>query len=303
MYENFRSGFICIAGLANAGKSTLTNALVGEKVSIVSWRPQTTRNKLLGIVNRDDFQMVLIDTPGIHKARNQLGEYMMLAVEKGLKDVDGVAYVIDAAKGLQKDDYEFLQKNAKKVPIVVALNKQDAVTQETLFESLAKLNEIEGIKAIVPISAKKQDNVEPLLEELVALLPYGVPMYPADMFTDSTMRFMATEIIREKALYLLDKEVPYGIGVYINKFEEREDKPICEIDADIIVEKQSHKAIVIGKGGEMLKQIATKARKDLEEMIGTQVFLTLYVRVKNEWRDNDFTLKELGYDIKALKKD
>ena len=303
MYENFKSGFICIAGLANAGKSTLTNALVGEKVSIVSWRPQTTRNKLLGIVNKDDCQMVLIDTPGIHKARNHLGEYMMVAVEKGLKDVDGVVYVIDAAKGLQKDDYEFLQKNAPKVPIVVALNKEDAVTQETLFEVLAKLNEIEGLKAIVPISAKKEENIEPLFAELVALLPFGAPMYPTDMFTDSTMRFMATEIIREKALYLLDKEVPYGIGVYINKFEERDDKPLCEIDADIIVEKQSHKAIVIGKGGEMLKQIATKARKDLEEMIGEKVFLTLYVRVKNEWRDSDFMLKELGYDIKALKKD
>ena len=303
MYENFKSGFICVAGLANAGKSTLTNALVGEKVSIVSWRPQTTRNKLLGIINKDDYQMVLIDTPGIHKARNQLGEYMMQAVERGLKDVDGAVYVIDAAKGLQKEDYEFLQTNAKKIPIVVALNKEDSVTKETLFASLAKLNDIEGLKAVVPISAKKAENIEPLINELVALLPYGVPMYPTDMFTDSTMRFQATEIIREKALYLLDKEVPYGIGVYINKFEERDDKPLCEIDADIIVEKQSHKAIVIGKGGEMLKQIATRARKDLEEMIGTQVFLTLYVRVKNEWRDSDLVLRELGYDIKALKKD
>lgn len=303
MYENFKSGFICVAGLANAGKSTLTNALVGEKVSIVSWRPQTTRNKLLGILNREDFQMVLIDTPGIHKAKNHLGEYMMQAVENGLKDVDGVLYVIDGARGLQKDDYEFLQKNAAKVPIVVALNKEDAITKETVFECLAKLNEIADLKAIVPISAKKGDNLDALLQELVALLPLGVPMYPTDMFTDSTMRFQAAEIIREKALYLLDKEVPYGIGVYINRFEEREDKPLCEIDADIIVEKQSHKAIVIGKGGEMLKQIATKARKDLEEMIGTQVFLTLYVRVKNEWRDSDFLMKELGYDIKALKKD
>ncbi len=303
MYENFRSGFICVAGLANAGKSTLTNALVGEKVSIVSWRPQTTRNKLLGIINKDDFQMVLIDTPGIHKARNHLGEYMMEAVDKGLKDVDGVLYVIDGAKGLQKEDYEFLQKNAKKVPIVVALNKEDAVTKETVFASLEKLNGIEGLQAVVPISAKKGENLEPLMQELVSLMPFGAPMYPTDMFTDSTMRFMATEIIREKALYLLDKEVPYGIGVYINKFEEREDKPICEIDADIIVEKQSHKAIVIGKGGEMLKQIATRARKDLEEMIGTQVFLTLYVRVKNEWRDNDLVMKELGYDLKSLKKE
>ncbi len=300
---NFKSGFICIAGLANAGKSTLTNALVGEKVSIVSWRPQTTRNKLLGIINGDDYQMVLIDTPGIHKARNHLGEYMMQAVENSLKDVDGVVYVIDAAKGMQKEDYEFLEKNAKKAPIVVALNKEDCVTRETMLFCLQKLNGIEGIRAIVPISAKKGDNLEPLMKELVELLPEGAKMYPDDMYTESSMRFMATEIIREKALYLLDKEVPYGIGVYINKFQEREDQPIVDIDADIICEKQSHKAIVIGKGGEMLKQIATKARKDLEQMIGEQVFLNLYVRVKDEWRDDDRIMRELGYDLKALKKD
>ena len=303
MYENFKSGFICIAGLANAGKSTLTNALVGEKVSIVSWRPQTTRNKLLGIVNGEDYQMVLIDTPGIHKVRNHLGEYMMQAVDNSLKDVDGVVYVIDASRGMQKEDYEFLEKNAKKVPVVVALNKEDTVTRETMFVSLQKLNGIDGLKAIVPISAKKGDNLDPLRKELIDLLPEGVPMYPEDMYTESSMRFMASEIIREKALYLLDKEVPYGIGVYINKFEEREDQPIVDIDADIICEKQSHKAIVIGKGGEMLKQIATKARHDLEEMTGEKVFLTLYVRVKNEWRDDDRIMKELGYDLKALKKD
>lgn len=303
MYENFKSGFICIAGLANAGKSTLTNALVGEKVSIVSWRPQTTRNKLLGIINDEDSQTVLIDTPGIHKARNQLGEYMMQAVESGLKDVDGVIYVIDAGRGLQKEDYEFLEKNAKKAPIIVALNKEDAVMRETLFASLEKFNGIEGLKAIIPISAKKGENLEPLKAEIKSILPFGVPMYPQDEYTQSSMRFMATEIIREKALYLLDKEVPYGIGVSINKFEEREGQPICDIDADIICEKQSHKAIVIGKGGEMLKKIATQARKDLEQLVGQKVFLTLYVRVKDEWRDSEYLMRELGYDLKALKKE
>lgn len=303
MYENFKSGFICIAGLANAGKSTLTNALVGEKVSIVSWRPQTTRNKLLGIINRENSQTVLIDTPGIHKARNHLGEYMMQAVESGLKDVDGVVYVIDASRGMQREDYEFLEKNAKKSPTVVALNKQDAVTRETLFNCLEKLNGIEGLRAIVPISAKKGENLDPLREEMDKLLPFGAPMYPQDEYTDSSLRFMTTEIIREKALYLLDKEVPYGIGVFVNKFAEREGQNICDIDADIVCEKQSHKAIVIGKGGEMLKKIATEARKDLEKLIGEKVFLTLYVRVKNEWRDSDYLMRELGYDLKALKKD
>lgn len=303
MEKNFKSGFICVAGLANAGKSTLTNALVGEKVSIVSWRPQTTRNKLLGIVNGEDYQMVLVDTPGIHKARNHLGEYMMQAVETGLRGVDGVVYVIDAAKGMQKEDYEFLEKYAAKNSIVVALNKIDAVTRETALATLDKLNTIPNLKAIVPISAKKEDNIAPLFEEIKSLLPEGVAMYPEDMYTDSTMRFMAAETIREKALYLLDKEVPYGIGVIINKFTEREGQPIYDIDADIVCEKQSHKAIIIGKGGEMLKKIATNARKDLEEMVGEKVFLTLYVRVKDEWRDSDSAMRELGYDIKSLKKD
>jgi GTP-binding protein Era len=295
-------GFICIAGLANAGKSTLINALVGEKVSIVSWRPQTTRNKILGIVNGDDYQAVFIDTPGIHETKNKLGEYMMQSVEKGLEDVDGVLYVIDAAKGMQKDDYLFLEKTAPKTPLVVALNKIDAVTRETLFFTLEKLNGISGIKAIVPVSAKKGENLKPLEDELFAFLPQGEPMFPEDMFTDSSMRFMAAEIIREKALYLLNKEVPYGIGVYINKFALRENKPIYDIDADIVCEKPSHKAIIIGKGGETLKKIATAARHDLEEMCGEKVFLTLYVKVKEEWRDSEYLMRELGYDAKDLKK-
>ncbi len=298
-----KCGFICIAGLANAGKSTLINALVGEKVSIVSWRPQTTRNKVLGILNGEGYQAVFIDTPGIHKTRNKLGEYMMQSVKSGMKDVDGVIYVIDAGRGMQKEDYEFLQENAVKLPVIVALNKEDAVTRETMLSSLVKLNGIEGIRAVVPISAKKEDNLQPLVTELVSLLPEGAMMYPEDMFTDSSMRFMAAEIIREKALYLLDKEVPYGIGVYINKFQLRDDKEIYDIDADVVVEKQSHKAIVIGKGGETLKKIATAARKDLEEMSGAKVFLTLYVRVKAEWRDSEYLMRELGYDRKELTED
>lgn len=301
--KDFKCGYICIAGLANAGKSTLINALVGEKVSIVSWRPQTTRDKILGILNGDGYQMILIDTPGIHEARNKLGEYMMQSVASGLKDVDAALYVIDASKGLAKEDYAFFEKYAKKTPVVVALNKQDTVTRETLFASLEKLNKIEGLKAIVPISAKKEENLDPLKDALISLLPEGVALYPDDEYTESSMRFIAAEIIREKALYLLDKEVPYGIGVYINKFEEREGKDICDIDADVICEKQSHKAIVIGKGGETLKKIATAARKDLEKMVGEKVFLTLYVRVKNEWRDSGYIMRELGYDVKNLKED
>ena len=301
--------------MPNAGKSTLINALVGEKVAIVSWRPQTTRNKILGVVNTDGAQVVLIDTPGIHQAKNKLGRYMMQSVASGLKDVDGVIYVLDAAKGVREEDDAFLSERAESFPVIVALNKQDAVTQETLFKALDKLNGYKAVRAIVPVSAKKGENLDVLLSEAEKLLPEGEKMYPDDKklhpegekmytddkYTDRTMRYMAAEIIREKALYLLDKEVPYGIGVNINKFELREDKPIYDIDADVVCEKQSHKAIVIGKGGEMLKKISTAARQDLEELTGCKVFLTLYVRVKAEWRDSDYLMRELGYDVKDLK--
>lgn len=296
-----RSGFVCIAGMPNAGKSTLVNSLVGEKVAIVSWRPQTTRNKILGIVNTEDAQVVLIDTPGIHQAKNKLGKYMMQSVASGLKDVDGAVYVIDAAKGVREEDDAFLSSKAALIPVIVAVNKQDAVTQETLFAVLDRINAYKDVKAVVPVSAKKGENLASLFAEIEKLLPEGEKMYPDDMYTDRTMRFMAAEIIREKALYLLDKEVPYGIGVYINKFEARADKPIYDIDADVVCEKQSHKAIVIGKGGEMLKKISTAARLDLEELTGCKVFLTLYVRVKAEWRDSDYLMRELGYDMKDLK--
>ncbi len=298
-----KSGFVTIAGLANAGKSTLINTLVGEKVAIVSWRPQTTRNKIVGIVNGDDHQIVFIDTPGIHEIRNQLSEFMMQSIYNSLKDVEAVLYVIDTAKGLRKEDYEFIENYAGKTPLIVVLNKEDTVTRETMFFNLEKLNRMENIHAVVPISAKKKENIQPLLDILLALMPEGEQYYPEDMYTESSMRFMASEIVREKALYLLNKEIPYGIGVYINKFELREDKPIYDIDADIICERQSHKAIIIGKKGEMLKKIASNARVDLEELTGEKVFLTLYVKVNAEWRDSDFLMRELGYDLKMLKKD
>lgn len=296
-----KSGFICIAGLPNAGKSTLINTLVGEKVAIVSWRPQTTRNNILGILNLNDAQLVFVDTPGFHKSKNTLGEYMNKTVSASVKDADCMIYVIDAAKGLSEADSEFLESYLGKIPTVIALNKQDSVTRETLFKALESLNKFDFVTDIVPISAKKKEGIDVLLEVVKKIVPEGEKLYPDDMYTDRTLRFMAQEIIREKGLYLLDKEIPYGLGVEINEFKQREDKNIVDVSADIIVEKQSHKAIVIGKGGSMLKQIATNARLDLEELIGSKVFLTLYVKVKPEWRNSEYLMRELGYDLKEVK--
>lgn len=296
-----KSGFICIAGLPNAGKSTLINTLVGEKVAIVSWRPQTTRNNILGILNLDDAQLVFVDTPGFHKPKNTLGDYMNKTVTTSVKDADCLLYVIDAAKGLTDADNEFLENQRGKLPTIIALNKQDSVTRETLFKGLQALNKFDFVKEIIPVSAKKGDGTDVLLEAVKKFVPDGEKLFPDDMYTDRTLRFMAQEIIREKGLYLLDKEIPYGLGVEITEFKQREDKPITDVSADIIVEKQSHKAIVIGKGGSMLKQIATNARIDLEELIGTKVFLTLYVKVKPEWRNSEYLMRELGYDVKEVK--
>jgi len=296
-----KSGFVCLAGLPNAGKSTLINSMVGEKVAIVSWRPQTTRDNILGILTTEEYQMVFIDTPGIHVARNNLGKYMMTAVNTSIKNADVIVYVIDAAKGVTEEDEKFLSDFSQKMNVIAALNKSDSVVRETIFKGLEKLNEIKNIKSVVPISAKQGDNLDTLKEEILKFLPEGEMLYTDDMFTDKPLKFMAAEYIREKAFYLLDKEVPYGIGVEVRKFERREGKPIWDIYADIIVEKPSHKAIVIGKNGEMIKRIASGARQDIEELLGEKVFLEVYVKVKEDWRDSDYLMKELGYDIKNLK--
>lgn len=294
-------GFITIAGKPNAGKSTLLNAMVGEKVAIVSWRPQTTRNKITGIVNGDDYQLVFTDTPGLHNSRNKLGDYMMKSVSTALEGVDAILYVVNGDKGFDDFDKKFLDEHLDgKMPVVIALNKTDVVTKEKIFKQLEGLQQYDKIKAVVPVSAKKGENVNEVIKQLVALMPEGEKMYDDDVFTDKTMRFMASEIIREKALKLLEKEIPYGICVNINKFEMREDGSMYDIDADIVCEKDTHKPIIIGKKGEMLKKIATYARQDIEEMCGEQVYLTLWVRVKEDWRDSDYLLKNLGYDKKDI---
>ena len=299
-----KAGFVTIAGKPNAGKSTLTNALVGEKVSIVSKKPQTTRNRVIGIVNGekdgDKYQAVLVDTPGIHKPRNMLSEFMMKSVDVALDGVDVVVYMIACDKRPDEHDDAYVNRFAKsRTPFILVINKCDEVEEKSIIERIERYKDVEGIKAIIPVSALKGKNVDMLLDEIVKLLPEGEPFYSDDMYTDRSLRFLCSEIVREKALRLLGDEVPYGIGVSINKFEEREDG-VVEIDCDVICEKQAHKAIVIGKGGEMIKKISTSARVDMENLIGAKVFLTLYVRVKPDWRDSKAVMNELEYDKKNL---
>lgn len=298
--KEFKSGFVAVMGKPNAGKSTLINTIVGEKVAIVSWKPQTTRNKIIGIYNERDCQIIFIDTPGLHKPKNNLGEYMMKTASAALDGVDCVIYVVDCEKGYdEKDKFNIVNYINLGLKVVVAVNKVDHVTREKVFEILTELNKLNKIVAVVPISALRGRNIEPLKEEVKKLLTDTIKYYPDEQYTDRNMRFMAAEIIREKALRLLDKEVPYGIGVDIREYRTRENG-IVDINADVICEKAAHKPIILGKGGSMIKKISTYARQDLEAMTGSKIFLTLFVRVKDDWRGSDFIMKELGYDPKDI---
>ena len=295
-------GFLAILGKPNAGKSTLLNALVGEKVSIVSWRPQTTRNKINGIVNGtyegEDYQLVLTDTPGMQNGKDKLSTYMRASVNAAQKGSDGVVYVVDGTKRLDEDELRLIERMAGTTDkMIVAVNKMDEAAREHFVEVLSALN---GVKAeIVPISAQKGDNLDVLLKIMLQDLPEGQAFFPDDISTDSTLRFMAAEIVREKALKFLQDEIPHGIGVEIVKYLSREDG-VEEIHADIICERDTHKPIIIGKKGETLKRIATAARKEMEEIADAPVYLKLWVKVREGWRQSLDTLSLLGYDIKDI---
>lgn len=295
-----KSGFITIAGKPNVGKSTLLNTLVGEKVAIVSWRPQTTRNKIIGIMHGEGYQAVFIDTPGIHKGKSALSQYMNRSVDSALEGVDGVVYVLAGDKNIDENDMSFIHKYASSsTPLIVAISKVDIADREHVGKIIEKLMDIKGIETIVPFSSRTNKNIDVLKDEIVSRLPLGDAHFEEDMITDKSVRFMCGEIIREKAMKFLSEEVPYGIGVNINKFDERKDGVIA-IDADIVCEKKAHKPIIIGKGGAMLKKIGTAAREDIERLVDTKVFLTLWVRIKEEWREDVNLLNELGYNTKEL---
>ncbi len=291
-----KSAFIAIVGSPNVGKSTLMNYIVGSKVAIVSKKPQTTRNKIAGIVTGKDFQMVFLDTPGVHIPKNKLGEYMVKTAYDCARDVEAVVFLCDAKHGLGDRDKAVLQKLIKGgLPIVAAVNKTDAVDRDT-SESIAQEIRNQGAKQVYLISAKTGDGVDGLMAKLRTYLIAGPKYYPEDEYTDQPERVIAAEMIREKALNLLREEVPHGVGVNIEKVFFREDKDIVEISATIICEREGHKAIIIGSGGRMLKRIGTEARKDLEMLFGMKVFLELWVKVEENWRDSTRVLRQLGYE-------
>ncbi len=295
-----KSGFVAIIGRPNSGKSTLLNKFIGEKISIVSQRPQTTRDRITGVLTKEDYQIAFVDTPGIHTPKNSLGGYMMKSVRRAREGVDAILYVCDAGRFIQDKDVEMLQKLINDGNnVLIAVNKTDEVTDEKIASIFVKLKELDGARAIVPISALKGRNVEILLDEILKYIPDGDLLFPEDMYTDKTERFLVGEFIREKALRFLSDEIPHGIGVEIKRFLEREDG-IVDVEADIICERESHKGIVIGKGGQMLKKILSSARRDMEELLGTKVFLKGFVKVKADWRDNEKILSQLGYDKKEI---
>ena len=292
--NRFRSGIIAIVGRPNVGKSTLINALVGEKVAIVSSRPQTTRNRLMGIVCGEDYQMVFVDTPGIHKPRTQLGNYMMQAVQEGMEGIDALLVMVDVT-AIGPNDREIAESMAKKkLPVLLLLNKIDLVQPQELLRIIDIFKDM-GFAAIIPTSAQKGDGLDTLRKELLDRLPFGPKYFPDDMLTDQPERVLCAELIREKALLHLRDEVPHGIGVEILRMEKKSER-LMEIHADIYCERDSHKAIIIGKHGAMLARIGKEARIDIESLLGMRVNLQLWIKVRPDWRNSKADLRTLGYE-------
>ena len=293
-----KNAMITIAGRPNVGKSTLTNALVGEKVAIVSNKPQTTRNRITGIIARGDTQFVLMDTPGFHRARTRLGEYMDKVVRESVADVDAVLLVVEPIASIGRQEEELIaQIKASGIPAVLAVNKIDTVEKGELLAVIAAYAAAYEFDAIIPISAKTGDGLEELLAQLGKYAVEGPHLFPEDMYTDQPEKQLCAELVREKLLWKLDKEVPHGTAVEVTRFSEREDG-VIEIDVTIYCEKSSHKGIIIGKKGEMLRTIGEMARKDMERLLGAKVYLQTWVRVKENWRDSQFLLRNFGFSEK-----
>ena len=290
-----KSAMITIAGRPNVGKSTLLNALVGEKIAIVSNKPQTTRNRISAILNRGDTQFVFLDTPGFHKPRTKLGDYMVGVVNESVSDVDAVILIVEPIAGAGKQEQALIaQLHKQNAPALLVINKIDTVEKDTLLEVIASYQGLYPFDACIPISAKRRDGLQELLQELDRYAVPGPQLFPDDMITDQPERQIVAEIIREKMLWNLEREIPHGTAVEITKFSERDDG-VIEIDATIYCEKASHKGIIIGKQGAMLKKISTMARQDCERFLGAKIYLQTWVKVKENWRDNPNLIRNFGY--------
>ena len=290
-----KEAVLAIVGRPNVGKSTLTNYLVGEKIAIVSNKPQTTRNRICGIVNRGQTQFVFLDTPGYHLPRTKLGDYMVSVTRESVADVDAVLLLVEPIANIGPQEQGLIDRiRAEKRPAVLVINKIDTVEKENLLAVIAAYAQENLFDAIIPVSAKTGEGVEELLEQCGAYAKEGPHLFPEDMTTDQPERQVMAEIIREKLLWCLDREVPHGTAVEITKFSER-DSGVIDLDATIYCEKASHKGIIIGKNGQMLKKISSMARVDCEKFMGTKVFLQTWVKVKENWRDSDFLLRNFGY--------
>lgn len=296
--KQFKSGFATLIGRPNVGKSTLMNTLIGQKIAITSSKPQTTRNRIQTVYTSEEGQIVFLDTPGIHKAKNKLGDYMVNVAQRTLSEVDVILWLVEPSDYIGAGERHIIEQLKKtNTPVILVINKIDTVKKELILTYIDAYRKELDFAEIVPVSALKKDGMEVLIECIMKYLPYGEPFYDEDTVTDQPMRQIVAELIREKALKCLEEEIPHGIAVTIEQMKYR--KRIVDIDATIICERDSHKGIIIGKQGSMLKKIGSMARPDIEELVERQVNLKLWVKVKKDWRDSDFLLKNFGYDPKV----
>lgn len=297
MTPAYKAGFANLIGRPNVGKSTLMNCLIGQKIAITSNKPQTTRNRIQTVYTSEEGQIVFLDTPGIHKAKNRLGDYMVNIAERSINDVDVVLWLVEPTDYIGAGEQHIIEKLKKtKTPVILVINKIDKVKREELLHFIDVYRKELDFAEVVPVSALKNENTEELIKCIFKYLPYGEPFYDEDTITDQPMRQLVAELIREKALRLLEEEIPHGIAVSIENMKYR--KNIADIEATIICERESHKGIVIGKGGQMLKKIGSKARPEIEDLLEMKANLQLWVKVKKDWRDSDFLMKNFGYNPK-----
>ena len=296
----YKSGFISIIGKPNVGKSTLMNLLIGEKIAIVSSRPQTTRNKVRSILTGEDFQIIFIDTPGLHKPRTKLGSYMVKSAQNALSGMDAVLYLVEPDTEVKQNDEDILAMLPEDTVVILIINKIDTVKKPDILLTIEAFSRCHDFTEIIPVSALKAENTDVLMDSLIKYIPEGPQYFPADMITDQPERQITAEIIREKALTFLQEEIPHGTAVEIISMKQRRKNDLVDVEATLYCERESHKSIIIGKRGEMLSKIGSAARRDIEKLLGSQINLQIWVKVRKRWRDNDMILRNLGYDIRQI---